>query len=164
MQQRELEEERRRAGEDILALRETIPSTLLLDQLGKAYKRGSWGYWISIVLFLNVIILGPWLLIGLSRKELEWTRYLWVSGSMAVEFVIAGFILAHQEILADHPELELNITEVGDADSIGKYATVLVLPTLVINEQVVCSGRHAGKYEIAEWLLNAMKGNDHVEP
>jgi hypothetical protein len=73
-------------------------------------------------------------------------------------------ILAHQEILADHPELELNITEVGDADSIGKYATVLVLPTLVINEQVVCSGRHAGKYEIAEWLLNAMKGNDHVEP
>ena len=108
MEHGELEEKRRRAGDDILALREVIPSTMLLDQLGKAYKRGSWGYWISIVLFLNVIILGPWLLIGLSRKELEWTRYLWVSGSMAVEFVIAGFILAHLEtcrVLEDIPAL-----------------------------------------------------------
>ena len=47
----------------------------------------------------------------------------------------------------------LILAEVTDPGEIGKYAFVLVLPTLVINEKVVCSGRFPSKEEVAGWLL-----------
>jgi hypothetical protein len=122
---KQLEEERRLAGADILALREQLPSTRLLDQLGKAFRKGSPGYWISNFLFLNLIVLGPWILIGLTRGELGWTRYIWFSGSMAMEFVIAGFILAHQEtrrMLEDIPALILTrLTDVCELQEFGGW-------------------------------------------
>jgi hypothetical protein len=62
---------------------------------------------------------------------------------------------AQQEILPKCPDLELDITEVKDPGEIGKYAFVLVLPTLVINEKVVCSGRFPAKEEVIAWLLEA---------
>jgi hypothetical protein len=62
---------------------------------------------------------------------------------------------AQQELLLKYPNLELDITEVMDPGEIGKYAFVLVLPTLVINEKVVCSGRFPAKEEVAGWLLEA---------
>jgi hypothetical protein len=65
---------------------------------------------------------------------------------------------AHQELLANHPRLELKVTEIADPGEIGKYAFVLVLPTLVINEKVVCTGRLPAKEEVARWLLEAVQG------
>jgi hypothetical protein len=62
---------------------------------------------------------------------------------------------AQQELLSKYPHLELDITEVTDPGEIGKYAYVLVLPTLVINEKVVCSGRFPAKEEVTDWLLEA---------
>ncbi len=62
---------------------------------------------------------------------------------------------AQQELLSKCPHLELDIAEVTDPGEIGKYAFVLVLPTLVINEKVVCSGRFPAKEEVADWLLEA---------
>jgi hypothetical protein len=62
---------------------------------------------------------------------------------------------AQQEILPKCPDLELDIAEVKDPGEIGKYAFVLVLPTLVINEKVVCSGRFPAKEEVIAWLLEA---------
>ena len=62
---------------------------------------------------------------------------------------------AQQELLSKCPHLELDITEVMDPGEIGKYAFVLVLPTLVINEKVVCTGRFPAKEEVADWLLEA---------
>jgi hypothetical protein len=50
---------------------------------------------------------------------------------------------------------EMTICEVGDADQIGRYASFLVLPTLVINEKVVCSGRFPTKNEVVNWLHEA---------
>ena len=49
----------------------------------------------------------------------------------------------------------MTITEVTDASEIIRYALVLVLPTLVINEKVVCSGRFPTKEEIVGWLREA---------
>jgi Thioredoxin domain len=62
---------------------------------------------------------------------------------------------AQQEISPKFPDLDLEISEVTDAGEIGRYAFVLVLPTLVINEKVVCSGRFPAKEEVVDWLLEA---------
>ena len=58
----------------------------------------------------------------------------------------------HQELQSSNPELQMTITEINDAGQIGQYASVLVMPTLVINEKVVCSGRFPTKEEIVSWL------------
>jgi hypothetical protein len=65
---------------------------------------------------------------------------------------------AQQDLLNIFPHLELNIIEVSDPGEIGKYAMVLVLPTLVINESVVCTGRFPSKEEVLEWLRDAENG------
>ncbi len=64
--------------------------------------------------------------------------------------------VAQQELLAIYPHLQMDITEVTDSREIGKYAFVLVLPTLVINEKVVCSGRFPARDEVINWLLSAV--------
>jgi Thioredoxin domain len=62
---------------------------------------------------------------------------------------------AQQELLTKCVPLDLEIDEITDPGVIGKYAFVLVLPTLVINEIVVCSGRFPTKEEVTGWLLEA---------
>jgi hypothetical protein len=64
---------------------------------------------------------------------------------------------AQQELQRVEPHIELTISEVNDAGQIGRYASFLVVPTLVINEKVVCSGRLPTREEIANWLLEAAK-------
>ena len=64
---------------------------------------------------------------------------------------------AQQELLVSYPDLDLNITEIDDPGEIGKYAFVLVLPTLVINEKVACSGRFPSKEEVTGWLRKALE-------
>lgn len=61
----------------------------------------------------------------------------------------------HQELQSRNPQLQMTISEVNDADQIGRYASVLVMPTLVINEKVVCSGRFPTREEIVGWLHEA---------
>jgi hypothetical protein len=73
-------------------------------------------------------------------------------------YVVRRLVAAvQQELLSSSIPLDLEITEVTDPAEIGKYAFVLVLPTLVINEKVVCSGRFPAKEEVAKWLLEATK-------
>jgi hypothetical protein len=62
---------------------------------------------------------------------------------------------AQQELLSKSRPLELEIIEITDPAEIGKYAFVLVLPTLVIDEKVVCSGRYPTKEQVTAWLLAA---------
>jgi hypothetical protein len=63
---------------------------------------------------------------------------------------------AQQELQAAAPQSQMNVSEVNDADQIIRYASVLVLPTLVINERVVCSGRFPTREEVAGWLSEAI--------
>lgn len=73
-------------------------------------------------------------------------------------YVVRRLVAAvQQELLSKSVPLELEITEVTDPGEIGKYAFVLVLPTLVINEKVVCSGRFPSKGEVENWLMKAME-------
>ena len=48
--------------------------------------------------------------------------------------------------------VEVEISELGDPALINKYASVLVLPTVVVNERVVCSGRVPHREEAHRWL------------
>lgn len=63
---------------------------------------------------------------------------------------------AGEELKTEHPGLELNITEIADPGQIGRYARVLILPTLVVNEKVVCTGRVPAKEEVLAWLREAL--------
>jgi hypothetical protein len=69
-------------------------------------------------------------------------------------YVVRRLVAAvQQELLSNSVPMDLEISEVTDPGEIGKYAFVLILPTLVINEKVVCSGRFPSKEEVASWLL-----------
>ena len=73
-------------------------------------------------------------------------------------YVVRRLVTAAQRELACRvPELELEIEEVTDSGEIGKYAFYLVIPTLVINEKVVCSGRIPSKEEVSCWLQEALE-------
>ena len=61
---------------------------------------------------------------------------------------------AWDELRAELP-VEVELSEVADPAQINKYATVLVLPTVVINEKVVCSGRLPNREEARGWLKEA---------
>jgi hypothetical protein len=64
---------------------------------------------------------------------------------------------AQQELASQSLPMEIEIAEVTDPGEIGRYAYVLVLPTLVINERVVCSGRFPSRQEVTSWLLKAVE-------
>lgn len=66
-------------------------------------------------------------------------------------------VAAENELQHQYPDLSIQIREVDDSCKIGKYAAVLVLPTLVINEKVVCSGHFPTKEAVVAWLREAIK-------
>ena len=63
---------------------------------------------------------------------------------------------AQQELQVAAPQVQMTISDIGDASQIVHYASVLVLPTLVIDEKVVCSGRFPARDEIVNWLSEAI--------
>jgi hypothetical protein len=65
-------------------------------------------------------------------------------------------IAAYQDLLNQYPDLEITIIDVSDSTEIGKVAFMLVLPTLVINDKVVCTGRFPSREEVGDWLREAM--------
>ncbi len=67
--------------------------------------------------------------------------------------------MAQQDLQSEQPGLALNITEINDPGQIGKYASVIILPTLVINEHVACTGRFPSKDEVVAWLRQAISSN-----
>jgi len=74
----------------------------------------------------------------------------------AERYVVRRLVMsAQQELQAQAPGLEVDVTEVSDAAEIGKYAFVLVLPSLVINEKTACSGCYPTKDEVVVWLREA---------
>lgn len=91
----ELQLKRKEAREEILALKDKIPSARILNQFGKAFNNGSLGYWLSNVVLLNLVLLGPWILIGLALDENQKTVFLWIPSVIAVEDVVTALILGH---------------------------------------------------------------------
>ena len=72
-------------------------------------------------------------------------------------------IAAQRDLLSSHPDLEMDIIEVTDPAEIGKKAFVLILPTLIINDKVVCSGRIPARDEVTHWLWQAIDAGSRGE-
>ncbi|MCX6036735.1 MAG: thioredoxin family protein [Chloroflexi bacterium] len=67
-------------------------------------------------------------------------------------------LAAWNELLREHPGLELDILELKELLEIQRYTQVFVYPSLVVNEQLVCVGRFPKKEEIISWLCQALDG------
>lgn len=72
-------------------------------------------------------------------------------------FVIRRTVVAAVEQLRkEYPDLEADITGIKDVSEILKYTPVLMAPSLVVNEKLVCVGRYPRREEIIGWLREAM--------
>lgn len=54
------------------------------------------------------------------------------------------------------PEVDFKISMTRDSSQIAKYTHNLVLPSLVINEKLVCSGHLPDQEEVLAWLQVAL--------
>ncbi|MBM3152437.1 MAG: thioredoxin family protein [Chloroflexi bacterium] len=63
---------------------------------------------------------------------------------------------AWNAVKAGHPGVTAEITEVAAADEICKYTSILILPSLVINDKLVCAGRVPSREEIGAWIEEAL--------
>jgi hypothetical protein len=66
-------------------------------------------------------------------------------------------VAAWNELIREHPGLELGTVEVKDVLEIQRYTQVFIYPSLVINEQLVCVGRFPKKCEILGWFKQALQ-------
>ena len=66
-------------------------------------------------------------------------------------------IAAQDELQKQHPDLEIALTEVKEVSDMLEYTDVLILPSLVVNEKLVCVGRFPKKDEIIRWLQDAIE-------
>ena len=100
--QSELVRKRKEAQKTILALKDKTASVVILDLFGKAFKgQGVFqrlGYWLSNIIIMNLIMLGPWALIGRALNEFEETSVLWISGVIIVELVVVGIAVGYTVI------------------------------------------------------------------
>ncbi len=72
----------------------------------------------------------------------------------AVRQTILG---AKNELRKKYPNLELSITEVKKLDEMEEYTQVVIYPSLVINDQLICIGRFPKKDEVIGWLQQEME-------
>ncbi len=66
-------------------------------------------------------------------------------------------IAAKRDLAADHPDVEITITELKDWANIERYPDILAAPSLVLDEQLVCEGRFPTRQEVLDWLRKAVE-------
>jgi hypothetical protein len=66
-------------------------------------------------------------------------------------------IAAYEELRRIYPELQVTISGIHERMEMEKYTAVMILPSLVVNEKLVCVGRFPKKGEIIFWLEEAIK-------
>jgi len=64
-------------------------------------------------------------------------------------------LAAHDALRAQFPDLQLDVIEVRQRAEMEKYTPVVIYPSLMVNEKLVCIGRFPGKDEIVGWLRQA---------
>lgn len=69
-------------------------------------------------------------------------------------------IAARNELRKIYPNFDITISEVKTLEEIEKFTSVLVCPSLLINEKLFCTGWFPKKEEITEWLRQYINGNN----
>ncbi len=72
----------------------------------------------------------------------------------SLRYPVERVVIAAQREL---PNVDLAIEMVKTASEIQKYTHVLALPSLVVNERLVCVGRFPSKDEALFWLKEAQE-------
>jgi hypothetical protein len=72
--------------------------------------------------------------------------------------LVRAVVAAWMELQAEHPNLEMDISEVKDSQEILKYTPVIVYPSLMMDDKLVCVGRFPSKDEILVWFQSALSG------
>jgi hypothetical protein len=67
-------------------------------------------------------------------------------------------LAAEDELRNTYPGLEISVTEVKELSEMEKFTAVVILPSLVVNEKLVCVGRFPKKGEIVTWFREAIEG------
>jgi hypothetical protein len=66
-------------------------------------------------------------------------------------------VLAAQTVLShEYPDLLVEITEVRERSEMEKITPVILYPSLVVNDHLVCVGRFPKKNEILVWFQKAL--------
>jgi hypothetical protein len=91
----DLMQKRREAQQEILALKEKIPSALILNRLGRPFKSRNLGYWLLSIILLNLILAVPWVILGLALNELGKSVRFFASCVVNLEITVVGFVVAH---------------------------------------------------------------------
>jgi hypothetical protein len=75
-------------------------------------------------------------------------------------YAVRRAVLAAQTVLGqEYPDLLVEITEVRVRSEIEKITSVIIYPSLKVNDRLVCVGRFPKKDEIVVWFQQAL----HVE-
>ncbi len=64
---------------------------------------------------------------------------------------------AQNELRKTYPDLEIAITEIKELSEIEKITRAVILPSLLVNEKLVCVGRFPHKNEVIGWLIEALQ-------
>ncbi|MCX6033652.1 MAG: thioredoxin family protein [Chloroflexi bacterium] len=73
-------------------------------------------------------------------------------------YAVRRAVLAAQTALSqEYPDLLVEITEVRERSEIEKVTQVIIYPSLVVNDRLVCVGRFPSKDEIIIWFHQALQ-------
>ncbi len=64
-------------------------------------------------------------------------------------------LAAKRDLMGLYPGLEMVIVDLKDWVHIEPYTPILVAPSLVVNDRLVCEGRFPTKQEVLDWLKDA---------
>lgn len=59
------------------------------------------------------------------------------------------------ELSSELPDINAQVVEVADYREIERFTSVLIFPSLVVNQRLVCCGRFPSKVEVKRWLWEA---------
>ncbi len=120
-QQQELDLKRREVREEILAIKEKLPSARILNQFGKVFPSNSLGYWLANILLLNLFLVGPGMVLMLVLRETG-TFFSYFGGAlMTTECVVVGTLAAHIAVQAIFEDLAYQIVEkINNTDDLAK--------------------------------------------
>ena len=72
-------------------------------------------------------------------------------------YAVKQTLLAARNVLRKtSPDVEITVAELKTIDEMEQYTPVLILPSLVVNEKLVCVGRFPKKEEVIRWLQEAL--------
>jgi len=60
------------------------------------------------------------------------------------------------------PEVKFEIEMIKDSQEIGRYTQNLLLPSLVIDEKLVCAGHIPSQEEVTSWLQMALANRGYM--